>query len=151
MYLPMGKYCVYPQMVYCRLPLWMTETFDRISLHFRSIWNFFFFYFFSQNGCWRPFWMTDNHFRSHFSPFQISMQLFFLWFFRKMAAGGHFGWPNITFDRISRHQNGRWRPFWKSDLGHFGWLKITFDRISRHLKFSNFGDIITHSIKMLSN
>ena len=27
--------------------------------------------------------MTDNHFRSHFSPFQINMQLFFL---HKMAA-----------------------------------------------------------------
>ena len=26
--------------------------------------------FFSQNGCRRPFWMTENHLRSHFSPFQ---------------------------------------------------------------------------------
>ena len=25
-------------------------------------------------------------------------------------------------------------PFWKSDLGHFGWPKITFDRISRHFR-----------------
>ena len=24
-----------------------------------------------------PFWMTENHFRSHFSPFQINTQLFF--------------------------------------------------------------------------
>ena len=29
--------------------------------------------------------MTENHFRSHFSPFQINAQLFFY----KMAAGGH--------------------------------------------------------------
>ena len=79
------------------------------------------FNFFSQNGCRRPFWMTENHFRSHFSPFQINTQLLFfftkwlpvailddrksLWiaflaisdqyatfdFFHKMAAGGHFG------------------------------------------------------------
>ena len=28
-----------------------------------------------------PFWMTENHFRSHFSPFQINKQLFFLNFF----------------------------------------------------------------------
>ena len=28
-----------------------------------------------------PFWMTENHFRSHFSPFQINTQLFFLNFF----------------------------------------------------------------------
>ena len=25
--------------------------------------------FFSQNRCRRPFWMTENHFQSHFSPF----------------------------------------------------------------------------------
>ena len=33
------------------------------------------FHFFSQNGCRLPFWMSENHFRSHFSPFQINMQL----------------------------------------------------------------------------
>ena len=33
-------------------------------------WNFL------QNGLWRPFWMTENHLRSHFSPFQINTQLF---------------------------------------------------------------------------
>ena len=39
--------------------------------------------------------MTENHFRSHFSPFQIRKFYFFKYFF-KMAAGGHFGfrfWP----------------------------------------------------------
>ena len=86
-------------------------------------------HFVSQNGCRRPFWMTENHFRSHFSLFQINTQLlFFLIFFHKMAAGGHFGWPKITFDRISRHfrsirnfffsQNGCRRPFWMTD-NHF--------------------------------
>ena len=33
---------------------------------------------FSQNGRRRPFWMTENHFRSHFSPFQINAQLLIL-------------------------------------------------------------------------
>ena len=42
-----------------------------------------------------PFWMTENHFRSNFSPFQINTQLFFFDFF---------------------FQNGRQRPFFKSDL-----------------------------------
>ena len=36
-----------------------------------------FVWIFLQNGLWRPFWMTENHFRSHFSPFQINTQLFF--------------------------------------------------------------------------
>ena len=109
--------------------------------------------FCSQNGCRRPFWMTENHIRSHFSPFQINTQLLILFtkwlpaailddrkslsiaflaisdqyatfvfkFVHKMTAGGHFGWPTITFDRISRHfrsirnfcfsQNGCRRPF----------------------------------------
>ena len=47
--------------------------------------------FFSQNGHWWPFWITENHFRSRFSPFQINTQLFFLECFFKMAASGHFG------------------------------------------------------------
>ena len=91
-----------------------------------SIRNFFF-----TKWLRRPFWMTENHFLSHFSLFQINTQLLFIltqwllaailddqkslliallaisdqiaWFFFKMAAGGHFGWPKITFDRISRY------------------------------------------------
>ena len=49
------------------------------------------------------FWMTENHFRSHFSPFQINTQLFFCDFFFKMAAGRHFGSPfwDILDDRKS--------------------------------------------------
>ena len=85
-------------------------TFDRISRHFRSIRNFFFFHIFdrisqhfisicnfffefvSQNGRRRPFWITKNHFRAHFSPFQINTLLFCK------------NWrPKITFNRISRH------------------------------------------------
>ena len=40
-------------------------------------------YLFLQNGRRRPFWMIENHFRSHFSPFQINTQLFLLIFFSK--------------------------------------------------------------------
>ena len=57
-------------------------TFDHISRHFKSIRNFFLFWFCSQNGCRRPFWMTENHFLSHFSPFQINTQL---WLFLKSS------------------------------------------------------------------
>ena len=72
-----------------------------------------------------PFWKTENEFRSHFSPLQINRHFFFV---HKMAAGGHFGWPKITFNRISRHfrskrnffsQNGCRRPFWITE-NHFG-------------------------------
>ena len=72
---------------------------------------FIFVNFFSQNGYWRPFWMSENHFRSHFWPFQIDrpfwmsefhfrshfwpfqidMELFIFYkIFDKMAADGHF-------------------------------------------------------------
>ena len=221
-YLHKGKYCVNPRMVY--------RNFYRISLHFRSIRNFFS----SQNGCRRPFWMTENHFWSHFSPFQININFCFtkwlpatilddrksisiaflaisdqyttfficfdffftkwlrpfwmtenhFWshfspfqininfcftkwlpatilddrksisiaflaisdqyatfFFRKMAASCHFGWPKITFDRISRHFRSirNFYLFWfffhkMAADSQFGWPKITFDRISRHFR-----------------
>ena len=54
---------------------WPKITFDIISRHFRS--TFLFCWNFLQNGHRRPFWMTENHFQSHFSPFQINKQLFF--------------------------------------------------------------------------
>ena len=89
--------------------------------------------------------MTENHFRSHFSPFQINTQLFI--FFFKMAASSHFGSrflpKSIGTDLYSRsvarsnmkligaflmklwsaqafssyfHKMAVWRPFWFSDL-----------------------------------
>ena len=72
---------------------WPKITFDRIS----PISDQYATLFFSQNGCRRPFWMTENQFWSHYWPFQINTQSFFF------------------------SQNGGRRPFWKSDLGHFGW------------------------------
>ena len=86
-------------------------TFDRISVHFRSIrnfikknWNFWQndcrrpfwmskinfrshfwpFYekkYFWQNGCRRPFWMCEIHFRSHFWPFPINTKLFVIFMY----------------------------------------------------------------------
>ena len=117
-------------------------TFDRISGHFRSICNFnFFFEIFDKMavgrhfGCpkftfdhisghfrsipiffRRPFWMSENHFGSHFCPFQFDRpfwmsEIHFRWdfwpfqihtehylFFDKMTAGGHFGWDdNVNY------------------------------------------------------
>ena len=46
-----------------------------ISIAFLAISDQCATFFFSQNGCRRPFWMTENHFWSHFSPFQINTQL----------------------------------------------------------------------------
>ena len=55
---------------------------DRRSLSFAFLaisdqYATFVFNFFSQNGRRCPFWMTEHHFRSHFSPFQINTQLYF--------------------------------------------------------------------------
>ena len=47
--------------------------------------------------------MSENHFRSHFWPFQIDTQLYFFENFDKMAAVGHFGCPKFTLDHISGH------------------------------------------------
>ena len=65
-----------------------------LSIAFLAISDSIHNFFSSQNGCRRPFWMTENHFRSHFSPFQINTQLFFL------------------------SQNGCRRPFWMTE-NHF--------------------------------
>ena len=55
-----------------------------------------FYEFILQNGCRWPFWMSENHFRSHFWPFQINTKLLFFLFL----------------------QNGQRRPFWMSEI-HF--------------------------------
>ena len=51
---------------------------------------------------------------------------YFVNFLNKMATGGHFGRPKITFDRISGHFRS---------IDHFGCQKFTFDRISGHSIF----------------
>ena len=114
-------------------------TFDHISGHFRSI-RIFLFIFFVQNGCRRPFWMSEIHFRSHFWPFQIDTQfIYFLEIFDKMAAVGHFWCPKFTFDGISGHfrsiRNFDFEFFYKmAASGHFWSSKINFDFISGHFR-----------------
>ena len=115
-------------------------TFDRISGHFRSILNFYFFGIFLQNGRRRPFWISEINFWSHFWPFQIDMQLYFLEISHKMAAVGHFGCPKCTFDRISGHFRSILNLFFleifdkMAAVGHIGCSKFTFDRISGHFR-----------------
>ena len=93
--------------------------------------TFNFFEFCSQNGRRRPFWMTKNHFQSHFSSFQINTQLYFY----NIAAGGHFRWPKITFYYFSRHFRSIRNFIYKmATCGYFGWPKITFDHFSRHFR-----------------
>ena len=60
---------------------------------------------FGQNGRRRPFWMSENNFRSQFLPFQIDTQLFFfLKLLDKMAAGGHFGLDdNVSYRTRPRY------------------------------------------------
>ena len=92
-------------------------TFDRISGHFRWICSLNFLGNFWQNGCRRPFWMSEIHFLSHFWPFQaISIRNFFL-IFDKMADGGHFGnsLSIAILDILDRYRNFFRRPFWMSE------------------------------------
>ena len=104
--------------------------------YFRSIRNsnfvLLFFCIFLQNGCRPPFWMSENHFRSHIWPFQINTKLFF-YFFTKWLPSDILDVRNslwITFLTILDQyrffyfffilflQNGcRW-PFWMSE-NHF--------------------------------
>ena len=70
--------------------------------------------------------MTENNFWMHFSPFQINTHLLFLYIFLKWPPAailevlfGHFGWPKITFDRISRHFRSI-HNFFYFQKGHFG-------------------------------
>ena len=133
-------------------------TLDGISGHFRSIQSFFNKTFFTKWPPAPPFCISEIYVRSHFWPFQIDMQLYFVlkfltkcrpywmseihfrtnfWLFQidelfyKMAAGGHFGCPKFTFDHISSHFGS---------IGYLRCLKFTFDRISGHFRsISHFG------------
>ena len=110
--------------------------FYRISGHFRSICNFIFLEFFLQNGCRRPFWMSEIHFRSHFWQFQIDTQLSFFfgnfwqngcrrpfWMFTLDCISGHFRLIRI-FNFFYKMATG----------GHFGCSKITFYCIYNHFR-----------------
>ena len=88
------------------------------------------FYFFSQNGCRRPFWTTENNFLSHFSPFQINKLLLF--FLAKWLLAAILDDQKLLLiallaisDKIATFpffdfffQNGRRLPFWMTE-NHF--------------------------------
>ena len=115
-------------------------TFDLISGHFRSIHNFFFWIFW-QNGCRRPFWMSENHFRYHFYPFHIITQLkFFLKFLTKWLTSAILD-VRISLSIAFLAMLDRYATFIffeifdkMADIGHFGCPKFTFDRISGHFR-----------------
>ena len=147
--------------------------FDRTSRHFRAIRNFDFWFFFhkmaagghfgwpiaflaisdqysfcSQNDCRRPFWMTENHFRMHLSPFQINTQLFFFTKWLLAAILDDRKSLLIAFLAISDQyatfifliffpQNGCRRPFWMTE-NHFRSHFLPF-QINTQLCFSQNG------------
>ena len=129
--------------------------FDHISGHFRSICNFFLNIY--NNGCRRPFWMSEIHFRLNFWPFQIDKQLyFFLEIFDKMAPSAILDVRNslsIAFLAILDQYDFCFEFFYKMaagghigcskitcisghfrSIGHFGCLKFTFNNNSGHFK-----------------
>ena len=120
-------------------------TFERISVHFRSI--------------------CVDHISGHFRSIRnyilifkkISIAFLILEIYDKMAAVGHFGCPKFTFYRISGHFRSvrnfifleiltiaflaisdQYTTFFleiydkMAGVGHFGCPKFTFDRISSH-------------------
>ena len=117
-------------------------TLDHISGYFRSIPNFYFFLiFFYKMAAGRPFWMSENHFGSHFWPFQINTNFFFWKFLTKWLPSAILDVRNslwITFLAIlDRYSNFFYNLeiFDKmADVGHFGCPNFTFDRISGHFR-----------------
>ena len=124
---------IYIYWIYIKLRL-ASSRFEHCSNHSR---NFFCKFFFLK---WPPVAILDvqNHFVSHFLPFQINTTIFILWFFfYKMAAGGHFGCPKFTFEHISGYfiSIQLFFIFYKMAAGgHFGCQKITFDRFASHFR-----------------
>ena len=104
--------------------------------------TFIYFGFFSQNGRRRPFLITENHFRSHFSPFQIKSQLFFYQYSLNYCRRPfwmtehhlrlHFSPFQINEQLLFYFfkflaQNDRRRPFWMAEnhfRSHFSPLQI---------------------------
>ena len=75
---------------------------------------------------------------SHFSPFHINTQHFLLIICLQI---GHFGWPKITFDRISRHFRSIRNYFWGGGGGFIsqnGHRRPLDDRKSLSIAFSPF-------------
>ena len=109
---------------WCRRPFWITE------IHFRSHFSPFhintqllFIYFFTK---WLPAAILDDRKSPSIAFLVISDQYATCFFLHKMAAGGHFGWPKITFNGISRHFRSIRNFFFHKMAagGHIRWPKI---------------------------
>ena len=124
--------------------------FSPFDIHAQLWFKKLFFFFKLQNGCRRPFWMTENHFQMHFSPFQINTQLLFFCFFFKMAAAAilevgfgpfwmteyhfwsHFSPFQINTQLLFFSQNGCQRPFWMT--GNHFWSHFSPFQINTQLR-----------------
>ena len=82
---------------------WLLDDRKSLSIAFLSISDQYATLIFLENGSRRPFWMTENHFRWYFSPFQINTQLFFDFFFTKW-------WPASILDDWN-HFRSHFSPF----------------------------------------
>ena len=68
-----------------------------------EMWGKVFFLFFEQNGHRRPFWMSENNFRSQFLPFQIDTQLYFFEFFwTKWPPAAILDWTTMSVIELVR-------------------------------------------------
>ena len=89
---------------------------------------------------WLPLAILDDRNSLWITFLAILDQIQIFYFFYKMAAGGHFGCPKFTFDRLSGHFRSIsnfnfFLNFDKmADVGHFRCPKLTFDRISGHFR-----------------
>ena len=103
MYLPKGKYCGLQDGCIWDDRKLLSITFLTISaqyatfFHKMAICNYYYYFLFT---IWLPVAILDDRKSLSIAFLAISDQYAF---FHKMAAGGHFGWPKITFVRISRH------------------------------------------------
>ena len=120
------------------LPSAILDVRKSLSISFLSISHryatFNFLDFFWQNGCRRPFWMSEIHFWSHFWPFPMDRTF---WISERpfLMSENHFGshvWPFQIHTELFFEffwQNGRRRPFWmgrQCQLSNsseiFGWV-----------------------------
>ena len=126
-------------------------TFDRISGHFRSIQILYFFLIF-QNGCRWPFWMSENHFRSHFYPFHIDTQLYLTKWLTSAILDVRIS-LSIAFLAISDRYATLFFLFFFGQNGWrqpFGCPKFTFNCISGHFRsICNFNFVLKFLTKWL--
>ena len=84
-----------------------------------------------------PFWITENSINYFAISDQYVRNFYIFWFlFCKITPGSHFGWPKITFERISHHLMcfSKWPPavilevrFAPKTIGFFHYAKYAVD------------------------